>query len=174
MVQTWKKCNENELTHSGIHYLLAVHTLLERSGYARGIDVARLLDITRGSVSITISKLKSKGYIAEDMNKFYQLTEKGKEVVNSVLHKRRITDIFFKHVLQLPDSVAEADSCKIEHLLSKQTAAKLLSFVGYFLSDNNEATAFRKGFEKFYYKCQSGENCQICDMECFFAKHDMS
>ena len=173
MIHTWQKSDKTELTHSSIHYLLAIHSLIKQYGYARGIDVARYLDLTRGSVSITINKLKNKGYIVEDINKFYQLTEKGKKLVNSVLSKRRIADRFFKDVLQLPDQIAETDGCKIEHLLSKQTVEKLLSFTGYFLSDNKEAIAFRKGFQDFYYQCQSYENCQICEMRCFFAQNDI-
>lgn len=172
MRHTWQKTDQAELTHSSIHYLLAIHTLMKQYGYARGIDVARFLDLTRGSVSITINKLKSKGYIVEDINKFYQLTEKGKELVNSVLSKRHIADIFFKDVLQLSERIAEEDGCKIEHLLSKQTVEKLLSFTGYFLSDNKEAIAFRKGFQDFYYQCQSIKDCSICEMKCFFAQND--
>jgi len=172
MKHTWKKFDKTALTHSSIHYLLAIHSLIKQYGYARGIDVARHLNLTRGSVSITINKLKNKGYIVEDINKFYQLTEKGKELVNSVLSKRRIANIFLKDVLQLPEQIVEADGCEIEHLLSKQTVAKLLSFTGYFLSDNKEAVAFRKGLQDFFYQCLSFKNCQICEMRCFFAQHD--
>lgn len=168
-----KKSDGSELSHSSVHYLLAVHSLIKQNGYARGIDIARHLELTRGSVSITINKLKNKGYIVEDVNKFYQLTERGGEVVNSVLSKRRIANIFFKNVLMLPDKIAEADGCKIEHLLSKQTVEKLLSLVGYYLSDNEETIAFREGFKDFYYQCQSHENCQICEMKCYFAENNL-
>jgi len=165
----WKKFNEIELSHSSIHHLLAIHNLIEKNGYARAIDVARYLEITRSSVSKTLYKIKEKSFIVEDSNKFYQLTDKGKELVNSVLSKRRITYYFFKNVLLLTNNVAEADGCKIEHLLSQQTAEKLFSFVGYFLSDNPEAKVFRESFNNFWQAAQSYDNCQVCELNCFFA-----
>ncbi|MBN2355465.1 metal-dependent transcriptional regulator [candidate division KSB1 bacterium] len=157
MIQTWKKYEQDALSHSSIHHCLAVHFLRNKYGYARGSDIARYLDISRGSVSITLNKLKHKGYIVEDDNKFYQLTDRGQELVNSVLSKRRITDRFFKSVLQLPDHIAEVDGCKIEHLLSEQTCAKLISLMEYFSSDHKEAEAFRKGFEQFIQESECPE-----------------
>ena len=52
-----KKIN---LSHSMAHYLMAIHQLKEEKGYARGIDIAKLLGLTKGSVSLALKKLKAK------------------------------------------------------------------------------------------------------------------
>ena len=169
MKQIWKEFNDIELSHSSIHHLLAINNLIKENGYARAIDIAKYLEITRSSVSKTLDKIKEKAFIVEDSNKFYQLNDKGKELVNSVLSKRRIAEFFFKNALQLTNNVAEADGCKIEHLLSQQTGEKLFSFMGYFLSDNPEVKTFRQGFKNFSQVCQSSENCKVCEVNCFFA-----
>ena len=80
MNEVWKKFEENGLTHSSVHHVMAIHELLKDKGYARGIDVANYLDISRSSVSVTLHKLLAKGYIVEDNNKFFQLTDEGKEL----------------------------------------------------------------------------------------------
>lgn len=49
--QVWKEFEENSISHSVAHYLLAIDALKADNGYARSIDIARELDITPGSCS---------------------------------------------------------------------------------------------------------------------------
>ncbi len=173
--ETWKKFDEIELTHSSVHHLMAMHQLLKRNGYVRGIDIARYLDISRSSVSITVHKLVKKGYIREDENKFYHFTDKGLELINNVLSKRRIIHLFFERVLNLPEDKAEEEACKIEHLLEEETGQKLMNFVGFFLSEQQEAKKFRKALESFIYECSAVDSCEFCEMDCYFAgKEDVT
>ena len=164
-----KKIDGRQLTDSSIHHLLAINNLVKKNGYARCIDIANHLSITSGSASITLNKLRNKGYLKEDDNKFYHLTEKGEKIVGSVVSKRHIVESFIRDVLELPEDIAEADGCKIGYLLSQQTGEKLLSFIGYCLSENDEVKLFRKGFSRFNEMCESTERCQLCEMECIFA-----
>ncbi|MCB2229157.1 metal-dependent transcriptional regulator [bacterium] len=146
MDEIWKKFEETELSHSCYHHLMAVHELHKEHGYARGIDIARHLDITRGSVSVTLSKLKTKGYLTEDNNKFYRLTVKGVDAVNSVLNRRRTIERFFRKVLLVDGNLAQEDACKVEHLLSMETTGKLLSFMEFLLSSQSEASQFLSAY----------------------------
>lgn len=168
MKDVWKKFDESELTHSSIHHLLAVNTLLKEYGYARAVDIAGHLNISRASVSITLNKLKEKGFIREDKNRFLKLSQKGTYIVNSVLSKRRIIEQFFNQVLDLSLEESEINACKMEHLLSETAGKKLISFIGYFLSEQKDATNFRKTFKEFHYMCSNIENCEICELDCFF------
>lgn len=171
MKELWKKFDEVELTHSSVHHLMAMHELLKRNGYVRGVDIANHLNISRSSVSITLKKIKYKGYIVEDENKFFHLTDDGLALINSVLSKRRIIKLFFKSVLDLPEHIAEAEACKVEHLLEEETGHKLMSFMGFYMSDSDAASMFRKHFENFTYQCQETENCQICELDCYLAQN---
>ena len=174
MKDIWKKFDETEPSHSSIHHLMAIYHLHKKNGYARGIDIAHFLNITRGSVSIMLTKLKEKEYVSEDENKFYHLTSRGQEIVNCVLSKRYILQRFFREVLQLPEEIAELDACKIEHLLSNATGERLICFMGYYLSGESEAENFRMGFQKFNYECLSIPECQVCESKCFFAGNEVS
>ena len=51
---------ESELSHSMTHYLLTIHKLKEDRGFARVTDIARELNLTKGSVSTAINNLKRK------------------------------------------------------------------------------------------------------------------
>ena len=169
MVEIYKIENNAKLSHNSIHYLLAIHQSIRGQGYARAIDISKQLGLTRGSVSITLHKLAEKKYISEDDNKFYTLTRTGSELVNAVLSRRRIFEIFFQDVLGLPESLAEADGCKIEHLISLETSEKLYTFIGYYLSDGKKAVAFREGFSKFKLECAQEKECPICETSCVFS-----
>jgi Mn-dependent DtxR family transcriptional regulator len=140
--EVWKEYESNEITHSVAHHLSAINELMGKQGYARVSDVARILEITRGSASLTLKTLKQKGLVLEDDNKHLRLSEEGKLIVDQVMAKRAIVRKFLKDVLQLDDSQAEIDACKVEHLLSARTGEQLLSFVRFLFSDDPVAQQF--------------------------------
>ena len=128
----WKKFEENNITHSAAHHLLAILDLKEKRGYARVTDVARELNITTGSASINLKSLKAKNLIIEDENKFLALSEEGEAVARAVLMRKKILYNFLANVLKVRPEQAEIDSCKTEHLISAETAKKLQEFIeGY-------------------------------------------
>ena len=61
--EVWKEYEDNQLTHSAAHYLMTIHELLEANGYARVTDIAKRLNITRGSCSISLKPLKRRGLV---------------------------------------------------------------------------------------------------------------
>lgn len=169
MKEVWKKFDQVELTHSSVHHLMAMQDLLNKNGYVRGVDIANFLNISRSSVSITLRKLIAKGYVREDENKFFHFEDTGKDLVDSVLHKRSIIKKFFSDALGLTEELAEAEACKVEHLLEEETSHRLLSFMGYFLSGQKPAKAFINGLNKFTPSCEHHEECNLCESECYFA-----
>ena len=75
---------------------------------------------------------------------------------------------FFRDVLGLSDERAEIDACKVEHLLSEKSGKKLMSFMGYFLSEEKEAKGFRQRLRDFKLVCDAAENCEICELTCYY------
>ena len=120
---------DNDLTHSMVHYLLTIHKLKEEKGYARVTDIARDLGLTKGSVSTAITNLKKKNLVVEDENKFLSLSENGHHEVHGVLSTRTLMYYFFKDVLKIEDGTAHKDSCLVEHLLSGSTREALFDFM---------------------------------------------
>jgi DtxR family transcriptional regulator, Mn-dependent transcriptional regulator len=127
-MDVWKEFEENNITHSAAHHLIAIQDLKEQRGYARVTDVARHLNITTGSASTNLKGLKSKGLIIEDENRFLSLSEEGNSLAQAVMMRKRVIYQFLKDVLKVSEHQAEIDACKTEHLISVETAKKLQAF----------------------------------------------
>ena len=140
--EVWKSYEENELTHSAAHHLMAVHDLRSRYGYARVSDIAQYLKITKGSVSSAMKHLKERGYVCEDHNKFLELSDKGAKVVAEVEAARRAFERFLTHALGMDEDDAQIDACKVEHLVSTETHRRLTHFLRFLFSEDPAAQAF--------------------------------
>ena len=128
----WKQFEENNITHSAAHHLLAVMDLRDTRGYARVTDVAKSLNITTGSASTNLKSLKAKGLIMEDENRFLTLSPEGETVAKAVIKRKRLFEKFLTDVLKVSPEQAEIDACKTEHLISGETARKLQEFMEHF------------------------------------------
>ncbi len=166
-MEVWKTFDKNEITHSAAHHLMTIYDLLNKHGYARVTDVARSLEITRGSASITLKALKEKGFVKEDENKFLRLSEHGEQISHSIQQMRQIFKKFLVIVLGVDPDQAEIDSCKIEHLLSLETGNKLFRFLKFLSSERPEVNKFTKAFAGFKCTCSGNiETCEVCDTDC--------
>lgn len=128
-MDVWKQFEENNITHSAAHHLLAVLELRETRGYARVTDVAKQLNITTGSASTNLKSLKAKGLVSEDDNRFLNLTPEGEVVAKAVVSRKKLFQRFLVDVLKVDAEQAEIDACKTEHLISAETTRKLEKFL---------------------------------------------
>lgn len=125
-----KETMENELSHSMVHYLLTIHKLKENRGFARVTDIAKDLELTKGSVSTMLNNLKKKGLIQEEEEcKFVVLTDLGHEEVHRILSSRTLIYYFLKDFVGVDSKTAESDSCQMEHLMSPETSEKFFHFM---------------------------------------------
>ncbi len=141
MSTSWKKLENSEIKHSSAHHLMAVHQLKNEIGYARTTDISKQLNITRGSVSITLNRLKENGYITFDKNKHISLTQKGQHFVEDVLRKRATVKQFFQNALFMKEEQATKCACKLEHVITDDVIDRLEKFSNYMvenLADHKE------------------------------------
>ena len=162
----WKSFAANEVSHSMAHYLTTIHDLREARGYARVSDVARELEVTKGSVSVQIKHLREKGFVTEDDNKFLALTDAGDTLALDVIRNREVLIQFLRKVLGIGAEQAEADACKIEHLLSREASRKILALVNLLQSRDPAARKFLKKLKTFEFRCPSIEACRLCEDRC--------
>jgi len=166
-MDTWKEFEANDLTHSAAHHLVAIYEVgLAYGGWARVSDVARQLNITRGSVSINLRALKKRGWLETDQHRLVKLTEEGLAVARSVMAKRVILKTFLSDVLGVSDEQAEIDSCKIEHLISDSTGQRLTQFLRFVTSavpgNRDLITRFRHSRGE----CPKSRSCDVCKGQC--------
>lgn len=167
--EVWKHFEENQITHSAAHYLMTINTLLAEHGYARVTDIAKYLNITRGSCSISLRPLKKRGLVLEDENKFLQLSEEGKRLAELVERNDELLEQLLRDVLGVSDEQAEIDACKIEHLLSIETSVKLANFIHLIQSNKKVVPPFLKALRDQTVQCsEEVARCDLCQHICFF------
>jgi Mn-dependent DtxR family transcriptional regulator len=110
---------------SGENYLETILVLHQRQGYVRSIDIANELEFTKPSISRAVGILKNDGYITVEPSGNILLTEKGLEKATAVYDRHQTISAYLHKVLGVPEDVAEADACRIEHIISQETFAKI-------------------------------------------------
>lgn len=108
------------LQESGEMYLETILILSKISNFVRAIDVGEHMGYSKPSVSRAVGLLKAGGYIQVDENGAITLLPPGQEVAERIYERHRVLTDFFTRIGVDPD-VAEADACRIEHVISEET-----------------------------------------------------
>ena len=165
--EVWKSFEDNTLTHSAAHYLMTIKGLLEDHGYARVTDIAKRLNITRGSCSISLKPLKKRQLVVEDENRFLQLSEEGRRLAEMIELNDELLESLFKDVLGVSADQAEVDACKIEHLLSIESSVKLANFIKSWKENHVASNALKKQTDAAQLNCNHDvDNCSLCQSVC--------
>ena len=109
-----------KLHASGEDYLEAILVLQKQKGMVRSVDVARHMDVSKPSVCHAVATLKNGGFLTMDDGFFLHLTNIGREVAEQIYEKHR----FFTERLiaaGVDPETAEADACRIEHVISDES-----------------------------------------------------
>jgi len=139
--------HDNDLTHSMVHYLLAIHKLKEMKGYARVTDIAHEMGLTKGSVSTALTNLKKRELVIEDESKFLSLSPAGHEAVHGILSSRTLLFYFLKDIIGVNEDVAHKDSCLMEHLMSTETRERFFMFMKDLCSEEIKKTSYSTSFD---------------------------
>lgn len=98
--------------------------LQKKKGMVRSVDVARHLDVSKPSVCHAVSTLKAGGFLTLDEDFSLHLTDIGREVAEKIYERH----CFFTEQLiaaGVDPKVAEADACRIEHIISAESFERL-------------------------------------------------
>lgn len=105
-------------------YLEAILMLQEEKGYARSVDIAARLNVTKPSVSFAMKRLRENGYITMDEENLIGLTDQGMEIAHRIYDRHKILTAFLQQ-LGVDPQTAREDACKIEHDISEETFAAI-------------------------------------------------
>ena len=167
MTDRRKKFAAQGLTHSAAHHLVAVGEAIARRGYARVSDIARQLEITRGSVSVAMQSLKSAGYVKQDENHFFHLTDEGNKAVAGISARHKVVERFLAEVLGLSEEQSHRESCRMENLLEAATTRRLHALLEFWRkNDLSGALEEQLGPECPICGWEESELCPFCGLEC--------
>ena len=108
------------IQESGEMYLEAIFVLSKKSNGVHAINVGEYMGFSKPSVSRALSILKKKNLIIVDSDSHIFLTDEGK-IIAEKIYERHVTIKEYLIRLGVSNKVADADACKIEHVLSDET-----------------------------------------------------
>jgi len=149
------------LSISSEHYLRTILDLREERGYARVVDIATRLGITKGSVSVALTQLEQRGLVRHDAARFPVLTATGKRIALDVRGRFQIVLAFLTEVLGLPAEQATAEACRWEHVVSHDVADRILDFVR-FTADPHGKRDLLGAFRNYRRTCEASGACPTC------------
>ncbi len=104
-----------EIHESGEDYLEAILRLQKENGFARSVDVARKLNVSKPSVSRAMSILEENGFVTVGETGALLLTEKGKDRAESIYERHVLLTGFLQKIANISLEQAEENACRIEH-----------------------------------------------------------
>jgi len=140
----------NDLSASLEDYLEAIFDLAGESKVARSKDIARLLGVSRASVTCALRVLKEKGLANYKPYDFITLTEAGRSAAAGIARKHSILKSFFVNVLGIKTDIAQQAACKAEHTLGPEVIARLLLFIEFVIENSEKGYDLADKFAKFY------------------------
>ena len=106
-------------------YLEMILRLTEEKGYARSVDIAMGLSVSKPSVSVAMKQLREGGYITMDKENYISLTESGMEIAQRIYDRHKVlTQILVS--IGVDPVIAQEDACKVEHDISVETFDAIL------------------------------------------------
>ena len=119
-MRNWKGGKILKLHASGEDYLESVLILQKKLSMVRSVDVARHMGVSKPSVCVAVNTLKDGGFLTMDEDHFLYLTDIGREVAEQIYERH----CFFTErliALGVDPKTAEADACRIEHVISTES-----------------------------------------------------
>ena len=103
-------------------YLKTIYNLELRNGSARTGDIAKILNITPGSVTNTLEVLEGKALVVREPYKGVNLTDQGRKLALSVFRRHRLAERLLVDLLHMDWAESHEEACKLEHSISDAVA----------------------------------------------------
>ena len=130
-------------------YLEAIFNLSSASNIARSKDIAKLLGVSRSSVTGALRVLKEKGLANYKPYHYVTLTELGQTTAAEIVRKHNILKAFFINVLGIEPGLAQQAACKAEHALGPEIIARLLCFIDFVTQTGKNGSDLSEEFRRF-------------------------
>jgi len=150
---------DNNLSASLEDYLEAIFNIAGQSRFARSKDIAKLLGVSKSSVTGALRVLKKKGLANYKPYDYVTLTETGRAAAAEIVRKHNILKSFFTNVLGVKPDDAHKAACKAEHALGPGIISKLLCFIAFVTESNKNGYDLAGQFQEFCKsRLQEGNN----------------
>ena len=143
---------KSELSASLEDYLEAIFNLAGEADAARSKEIAKVLGVSKASVTGALRVLKHKGLVNYKPYDSVTLTNVGQDAAVEIVQKHHILKSFFINVLGVEPEIGQKAACKAEHALGPEISTRLLSFIKFITESNGTGGDVANKFKKFYKK----------------------
>ena len=130
-------------------YLEAILEIAGENKVARGKDIAKLLNVTKPSVTGALQVLAKKGLVNYQPYDYVTLTDSGMAEAARITKKHDIIKSFFVDILGVDSDLAQRAACKAEHALGPEVVSKLLDFTDFINEMSQKDTPVAVEFKHF-------------------------
>ena len=115
-----RRTREEHAQETAQDYVEMIAELIDTTGEARVIDLARRLGVTHVTVSRTLQRLRREGLVTSLPYRSIFLTADGRRLSEESRHRHEVVVAFLQSI-GVPASVAHSDAEGIEHHVSRET-----------------------------------------------------
>lgn len=119
-----------KIQESAENYLETILILQQRKGNVRSIDIANELQFSKPSISVAMKNLRENGYIEMDAGGLITLTEKGRQIAETIYERHTLLSDWLQ-ILGVDPKIAAEDACRIEHVISKESFEAIKRHAGH-------------------------------------------
>ena len=112
-------------------YLEAILRLIAEKGVARVRDIAAALSVHKSTVSSAFKGLSERGLVKYSRYEITTLTALGEEIAQGVQKRHEVIRQFLSEVLGISGDVAEANACRMEHIVDADVMERLSLLVTF-------------------------------------------
>lgn len=112
-------------------YLEAIALLSAEKGAARARDIAAALSVHKSTVTAALQSLAKKNLINYSAYEAATLTPAGRKAADDVIRRHAIVRGFFIDVLGIDEQTADANACRMEHVLDADVLERLAGFAEF-------------------------------------------
>jgi len=118
-----------EYNESSEMYLETIYILEKKHGHAHVADIARVLGVTKPSVSKAMNYLEKEKLINNESYQPVTLTEKGKSVSENIYRRHALIASFLEQSLGLSADEASENACRMEHSISEAMLSAIKKYL---------------------------------------------
>ena len=131
MIFKWRKImiKKEQLSENLEDYLETILALQTQKTVARSKDIAKKLDIKRGSVTGMLKKLADNKLINYEPYGYVTLTPEGRKIAMEIEQRHIFLKDFFFRIVKIDEEIADRTACRMEHAMDKLTFKKFKAFI---------------------------------------------
>jgi len=136
-------------TESMEDYLETIALLKEEGRTVSVTAISKVMGVKKPSVDWALRKLSEAGLVLHEKYGDVKLTDEGAMLAEDVYKRHRMLRQFLVDILAIDDETANADACRMEHVLSRTSLSRLEMFIDFVLKNPHGTPEWLKGFNYY-------------------------